>query len=54
MLSEEEINRGKELLDEYYSKTANAERLPVADKCKCLKLISEKLVDYITDVIYWE
>ncbi len=54
MLSEEEIKRGKELLDEYYSKTANAEKLPVADKLDCLKLISEKLIDYITDIIYNE
>lgn len=54
MLSEEEIKKGKELLEEYYAKTAIAERLPVADKCDALELIAEKLVDYITDIIYNE
>ena len=54
MLSEEEIKRGKELLDEYYAKTAMSERLPVADKCEILELIAEQLVDYITDIIYNE
>lgn len=54
MLSEEEIKRGKELLDEYYAKTTMLEKLPVADRCEHPERIAENLVDYITDIIYNE
>ena len=53
-MSKEEEQRGKELLDEYYSAVYACEKMPVADAYGKMKLMAEKLVDYITDVVYWE
>ena len=47
MLSEEEIKRGKELLDEYYAAVA-------VGHIDGIKKNAEDLVDYITDIIYNE
>ena len=54
MLSAEEIKRGIELLDEYYAKRENNEKLPIADKCDNLELMAENLINYIPDIIYNE
>lgn len=53
-MSEQEIERGKELLAEYYESVNACETMAVADAYEQLKLVAENLVDFITDVIYWE
>lgn len=53
-MSKEEEKRGKELLDKYYATLASTEKMAVADALDTMQKISEELVDYITDVIYWE
>lgn len=53
-MSEQEEKRGKELLAEYYESVNDCETMAVADALEKMKLIAEKLVDYITDVVYWE
>lgn len=53
-MSEQEIERGKQLLEEYYESVNACETMAVADALEKMKLIAEKLVDYVTDVIYWE
>lgn len=53
-MSEQEIERGKELLAEYYELVNACETMAVADALEEMKLIAENLVDFITDIIYWE
>jgi len=53
-MSEQEEQRGKELLNEYYAKLSYIETLAVADALDTMKKMAEKLVDYITDVVYLE
>lgn len=53
-MNEQEEQRGKALLDEYYAKLSYIESLAVADALEEMKKMAENLVDYITDVVYWE
>ena len=53
-MSEQEEQRGKELLNEYYEIVNACDKNLVADAYEQMKLIAEKLVDYITDIVYWE
>ena len=54
MLSEEEITRGKALLDEYYDVMPCIEEMSAVDKSDCLERLAEKFVDYLTDIIHNE
>ena len=53
-MGKEEEQRGKELLDEYYKAVNACDKMAVADALEKMKKIAENLVDYITDIIYWE
>ena len=53
-MSEQEIERAKQLLEEYYKVVNSSDKSAVADAYEQLKLVAENLVDFITDVIYWE
>jgi len=54
MLSEEEVKRGKALLDEFYKERDSLEGKPDAERAKSFKWMAENFVDYITDIIYNE
>ena len=52
-MSEQEEQRGKELLAEYYAKLSYIDKMPVADALDTMKKMAENMVDYITDIVYW-
>lgn len=52
-MSEQEIERGKELLKEFYEARQRCNEMDNTSAAyNEMKLVAENLVDYITDIIY--
>ena len=54
MLNEQEMERSKELLDEFYELKSKIDTMAAADALEEMKLIAENMVDFITDMRYPE